>query len=90
LNYIANLIKANDFISVHRSTESKGSEKEVEKILLKGSDFKDIVGIVPEDLKYTYAILIRGTGDILFDYVKDAENKDIEKDTELESLKRKN
>lgn len=82
INYIANLVKANDFIAANGS---KGTEKEVEKILLKGPAFKDIVGIIPEDLTQTYNILLRSTGDILFDKVEDS--KDIENDTELEALK---
>jgi len=82
MNYIANMVKANNFITAYGS---KGTEKKVEKILLKGSVFKDVAGIIPEDLKRTYEILLNNTGDILFDDIK--ENDDIEKDTELESLK---
>lgn len=83
MNYIANLVKAHDFVAAYGSN---GTEKEVEKILLKGSAFKDVAGIIPEDLKRTYDILMNNTtGDILFDNIK--ENDVIENDTELESLK---
>lgn len=82
INYIANLVKANNYITAHGS---KGTEKEVEKILLKGPAFKEIAGIIPEDLTQTYNVLLRNTGDILFDKIED--NKDIEKDAELEVLK---
>lgn len=82
INYIANLVKANNFIDTYGS---KGTEREVEKILLKGPAFKDVAGIIPEDLKYTHKILLRNTGDILFDPVK--ETKNIETDKELDSLK---
>lgn len=82
INYIANLIKANDFIATNGS---KGTEKEIENILLKGPVFKEVAGIIPEDLTQTYNILLRNTGDIFFDKVED--NRDIEKDTELEAFK---
>lgn len=82
INYIANLVKANHYITAHGS---KGTEKEVEKILLKGSAFKGIAGIIPEDLTHTYNILLRNTGDILFNEID--ENKNIEKDKELDELK---
>lgn len=82
INYIANLVKAHEYISKYGS---KGTEKQVEKILLKGPVFKNIVGIVPEDLSRTYNIMLRNTGDILFDKVK--QNKEIEKDIELQKLK---
>ena len=82
INYIANLVKANDFINVYGT---KGTEKEVERILLKGPAFKDVAGIIPQDLRDTYDILLKSTGNILFDH--EEENKDIEKDTELESFK---
>ncbi|WP_408626376.1 recombinase family protein [Alkaliphilus metalliredigens] len=82
INYIANLIKSNEFISTYGS---KGTEKEVEKILLKGSSFKGVAGIIAQDLKHTYEVLLKNTGDILFDSIE--EPKDIEQDMELESLK---
>jgi DNA invertase Pin-like site-specific DNA recombinase len=82
INYIANLVKANNFINTYGT---KGTEKEVERILLKGPAFKNVAGIIPQDLKTTYDILLKSTGNILFDQ-KD-EIKSIEKDTELESLK---
>lgn len=82
INYIANLVKANNYIGKNRSNSS---EKELEKILLKGPAFKDIAGIVPEDLSHTYNILMNNTGDILFD--KPEGNKEIEKDIEIETLK---
>lgn len=83
MNYISNLVKANDFISVYGLN---GTEKKVEKILLEGPEFKDIAGIFPDDLNKTYDILLKNTGDILFDKNED-KNKDIEKDNELEKLK---
>lgn len=82
INYISNLVKANDFIAAHGSN---GTEKEIENILLKGPAFKDIAGIIPEDLTQTYNILLRNTGDILFDKVE--ANEDIEKDAEIEALR---
>lgn len=83
INYIANLVKANNFIDTYGN---KGTEKEVERILLKGSTFKNVAGILPQDLKHTYDILLKSTGNILFDQQKN-ESKTIEKDKELESLK---
>ncbi len=82
INYIANMVKANEYINKYGT---KGTEKQVEKILLKGPMFKDVVGIVPEDLSKTYSIMLRNTGDILFDNVDI--KKDIQKDSELENLK---
>lgn len=82
MNYIANLVKANEFISTYGS---KGTEREVEKILLKGSMFKGVAGISPEDLKTTYDIMLNNTGDILFDKV--VEDNQVENDEELQSLK---
>lgn len=82
LNYIANLIKASDYIL---DKGAKGTERRIEKILLKGEPFEDVVGIFPEDLKQTHNILLKSTGDVLLDSVE--ESKDIESDSELESLK---
>lgn len=82
INYIANLVKANEYINMYGA---KGNEKQVEKMLLQGPAFKNVVGIVPEDLTRTYNIMLRNTGDILFDRVDS--NKGIEKDIELQNLK---
>lgn len=64
---------------------AKGNEKQVEKILLHGPAFKDVVGIVPEDLTRTYNIMLSNTGDILFDRIDSS--KEIEKDIEMQNLK---
>lgn len=82
INYISNMVKVSDHVAIHGT---KVTEKEVEKMLLKGSPFEDVVGIYPEDLNHTYRILLKNTGDILFDNIEDG--KDIEKDIELEKLK---
>lgn len=83
INYIANLIKASDFIDVYGS---KGTEKELEKILLKGPAFEDVVGIVPEDLETTRNMLLKNTGHISFDQTTEKE-KDISEDLKLENYK---
>jgi len=82
INYIANLVKANEYINMYGA---KGNEKQVEKILLHGPAFKDVVGIVPEDLTRTYNIMLSNTGDILFDRIDSS--KEIEKDIEMQNLK---
>ncbi len=64
MNYISNLVRVSNMVNAYGR---KVTEKEIEKELLKGSLFKDIVGIHPEDLAYTHNILLRNTGDILFE-----------------------
>lgn len=82
MNYISNLVKANNFILSYRTNST---EKDIEKILLSGSAFKDIVGIHPEDLSYTYEVLLRNTGDILFD--DNIGNEKDDEDSKLEDFK---
>lgn len=64
INYIANLIKAKEYIETARI---KSSEKEMEKILLKGTLFKDIAGILPLDLKKTFNALARNDAYLMFE-----------------------
>lgn len=63
LNYIANLIKANESIGRDKSI----SKKRLENILLEGSMFKSIVGIETEGLDLTYTSILKSAGHILFE-----------------------
>lgn len=80
MNYIANLVKANAFLSTYGL---KGTEKEVEKILLKGTQFNDIAGIFSKDLTCTYELLLEAE-DVLFN----DNSTDAVKDNEFEKLKK--
>lgn len=82
INYIANLIKASDFMATYGS---KGTEKQIEKLLLKGKVFEDVAGIIPEDLKSIRNVLLKNTGDILFDQI--TEKKDITEDKEIQEFR---
>lgn len=66
MNYIANLVRVNDYIVKHgRSCV----ESDLEKMLLNGSVFENILGIEQADLEHTYNIMLKGAGDILFEPV---------------------
>lgn len=80
LNYIANLVKLSDYISIKR----KVSERRIEIMLLKGEMFSDIVGIARADLKYTQEVLLQSIDDVL---LEGKQEKNIENDSELELLK---
>lgn len=84
MNYISNLVKANNRILAYKS---KNSEKDIERILLKGSAFNDIVGIHPRDLNYTYEVLLKSASDILFDENINQDKNKNEEDSKLESLR---
>lgn len=81
MNYISNLVRVSNMVNAYGR---RITEKDIEKELLKGSLFKNIVGIHPEDLTYTHNILLRNTGDILFD--KNLQENE-EEDEELEKLR---
>lgn len=81
INYISNLLRANDYV---RSKGTEASETEIEMILLSGKYFKDVVGVHPKDLKETYNVIMRNTGDLLFDPKEDIE---VDQDLKLNDLK---
>lgn len=80
MNYISNMVKASEYVNTHSNNVT---ETKIEKILLRGIQFKDVAGIFPEDLSYTHRVLLKKTGNILFDEIKDEK----EGDKELEKLK---
>ncbi len=63
MNYIANLVKANEYV---KARGINAVENDIEKILLTGEVFCSVAGIIPSDLKTTFDILLKNTGDILF------------------------
>lgn len=63
MNYIANIVKAHEYIKINKTNSS---EKEIERLLLRRSHFKDIVGIVTKDLRDTYDALLRSTGRVYY------------------------
>lgn len=77
INYISNVVKASDYVAIYGH---KTSEKEIEDILLSGSMFENIVGIYPEDLSHTYRVLLKNTGDILFDKIEGSNNAETDKE----------
>lgn len=81
INYISNLLRANDYV---KAKGTEGSESEIEKILLSGKYFKDVVGVHPEDLRETYNVIMRNTGDLLFDSNEEIE---VDQDIKLNKLK---
>ena len=63
LNYVANLVKAYNFVSKNKNID----ENTIEKILLSGRHFDSVVGIIHEDLRHTCHLLLNGTQAFLLD-----------------------
>lgn len=78
MNYISNLVRVSNMVNDYGH---KIREKDIEKELLRGGIFENIAGIHPEDLSYTYNVLLRNTGDILFQegQINKEPNKELEK-----------
>lgn len=63
INYIANLVRAHNYVLKDRTA---AIESHVEELLLFGPEFETVAGIIPADLKHTFDILVKSTGDVLF------------------------
>lgn len=80
LNYIANLIRLQDKIT------PKHSLKDIERMLIRGNPFIDVLGLSKESLKSTYNMFVNGIQTKTFDTKKD---DDVEDNTlKIERLKK--
>lgn len=82
INYISNLINANESISRDNSI----TKEKLEQILLEGSMFESIVGIESEGLGLTYSSMSRSAGHVLFESTNKTDS--IEKNYKLSAIKK--
>lgn len=74
INYISNLVECQKSVSKNKDID----QKELEKILLTGSMFENIVGLTEDSLSETYETLLRDAGHIMIESTNDEKNVEVD------------